>query len=72
MTYVHDIWNKYALKKEFYGCGYVTHFRVISIRCLNTKIRFTANDLVPLDWTLLHTMVAAVATYVIILIQFKI
>ncbi|RZB39533.1 gustatory receptor [Asbolus verrucosus] len=69
-TYVHDIWNKYNLNNEI--DRRVRHLQLISIRFLTTKLQFTAKNFFSLDWTLCHVMIAAVTTYVVILIQFRI
>ncbi|RZB40827.1 7tm 7 domain containing protein, partial [Asbolus verrucosus] len=69
-TYVHDIWNKYAVSGKV--DRRVRHLQLTSIRLLNTKLQFTAMDFFNLDWTLCHTIIAAVTTYVVILIQFYI
>ncbi|KAJ3648629.1 hypothetical protein Zmor_020420 [Zophobas morio] len=67
--YIHDMWNKYTTNNDL--CIYIRHLELIAIRCAGTKVKFTAKDFVPLDWNLMHTVVAALATYVVILIQFK-
>jgi hypothetical protein len=85
-TLVHDIWNECATRRGL--DERMRHLQLISLRLLNTKLRFTAKELFFLDWTFCHTvkinvlsnvtlffkfqMIAAVATYVVILIQFQI
>ncbi|CAH1365694.1 unnamed protein product [Tenebrio molitor] len=69
-TYVHDIWNKYALNGKINVK--TRHLQLVSTRLLNTKLHFTAMDFFSLDWTLYHMLIAAVTTYVVILIQFHI
>ncbi|XP_068892872.1 putative gustatory receptor 28b [Tenebrio molitor] len=68
-TYVHDIWNKYALKNEV--DRRVRHLQLISVRLLNTRLQITAKDFFNLDWTFCHMMIAAITTYLVILIQFN-
>ncbi|KAH0821319.1 hypothetical protein GEV33_001472 [Tenebrio molitor] len=69
-TYVHEIWNFYNSKSEV--DTRVLHLQLISVRLLNIKLQFTARNFFHLDWTFCHTMIAAVTTYVVILIQFHI
>ncbi|RZB39827.1 7tm 7 domain containing protein [Asbolus verrucosus] len=69
-TYIHKIWNKYASNEEV--DRRVRHLQLISVRLLNTKLNFTAKDFFNLDWTFFHTMIAAITTYLVILIQFNI
>ncbi|KAF5275231.1 hypothetical protein FQR65_LT04265 [Abscondita terminalis] len=68
-TIIHDIWNKYASANDV--DANVNHLQLISLQILNTELKFTAYGFFPLDWTLLHAIVSAVATYVVILIQFE-
>ncbi|XP_044264547.1 putative gustatory receptor 28b [Tribolium madens] len=68
-TFVHDIWNKYALKNEV--DKRVRHLQLVAIRLLNTRLQFTAKDFFQLDWTFCHMMIAALTTYLVILIQFN-
>ncbi|KAJ3648648.1 hypothetical protein Zmor_020436 [Zophobas morio] len=68
-TYVHDIWNKYAMNNEV--DKRVRHLQFVSLRLLNTRIQFTAKDFFNLDWTFCHMMIAAIGTYLVILIQFN-
>jgi hypothetical protein len=51
-TYVHDIWNKYALTGKINVK--TRHLQLVSTRLLNTKLHFTAMDFFSLDWTLYH------------------
>jgi hypothetical protein len=51
-TYVHEIWNKYAIKGEI--DNRIRYLQLVSVSLLNTKLQFTAMDLFPLDWTFLH------------------
>ncbi|EFA07629.1 gustatory receptor Gr103 [Tribolium castaneum] len=68
--YLHDIWNKYLERGKL--DRNVRYLQLISIRFYNTKVRFTAMDFFSLDWTFGHLMIAAVATYVVILIEIEI
>lgn len=66
-----EIWYNYITgKKEI--CKEIRELKFVYNRCLIGKIKFTAKNFVPLDWTLMHTVLAAVATYVVILVQFEI
>ncbi|KAJ3638017.1 hypothetical protein MTP99_001428 [Tenebrio molitor] len=69
-TNVHEIWNFYSSKGEV--DKRVRHLQLISVRLLNIKLQFTARHFFNLDWSFCHTMIAAVTTYVVILIQFRI
>jgi hypothetical protein len=51
-TFVHDIWNKYAVNGKI--DKRVRHFQLISVRLLNTKLRLSARDFFNLDWTFYH------------------
>ncbi|KAJ3648640.1 hypothetical protein Zmor_020431 [Zophobas morio] len=68
-TFVHDMWNKWTETSKS-DCK-IRHLQLVSMRLLNTKVHFTAGDLFSLDWSLGHMLVAAVTTYVVILIQFN-
>ncbi|KAK5648556.1 hypothetical protein RI129_003448 [Pyrocoelia pectoralis] len=68
-TYIHDIWNKYANANAV--DANINHLQLISLQLLNTKLEFTAYGFFSLDWTLLHAIISAVTTYVVILIQFE-
>ncbi|KAJ3648638.1 hypothetical protein Zmor_020429 [Zophobas morio] len=67
-VYVHQIWNQYYRK----GCldEKTRHLQLISVRMLNTKLSFTARNFFNLDETFFHTMMAAIVTYMVILVQF--
>nr|CAD7573886.1 unnamed protein product [Timema californicum] len=45
--------------------------KLFSLQLLHSKIQFTACGFFTLDYTLLHSIVAALTTYLIILIQFQ-
>ncbi|CAH1365133.1 unnamed protein product, partial [Tenebrio molitor] len=66
--YIHDVWNKYA------GDGKIDrrirHLQLISIRLQINKINFTARNFFKLDWHSCHMIIAAVGTYVVIMMQF--
>ncbi|KAL3286928.1 hypothetical protein HHI36_001413 [Cryptolaemus montrouzieri] len=66
---IHDIWNKYAENDKI--DKRLLYLQFISTRFLSTKLKFTAYGFFPIDWTLLHTIVASAATYIIILVQLK-
>jgi hypothetical protein len=55
------------------GCSALLQLEMFSQQLLHTRdqIDFTACGLFPLDMTLLHSVVAAVTTYIIILVQFQ-
>ncbi|KAJ9591819.1 hypothetical protein L9F63_001636 [Diploptera punctata] len=44
---------------------------LFSMQLLHSKVRFTACGFFPLDFTLLYSIVGAVTTYLVILIQFQ-
>ncbi|KAJ3641797.1 hypothetical protein Zmor_028271 [Zophobas morio] len=67
--FVHDVWNRYH-KKINVDLKTVRSLELISLRLLNHKLHFTARNFFKLDETFCHLMVAAVATYVVILFQF--
>ncbi|XP_063923036.1 gustatory and pheromone receptor 39a-like [Zophobas morio] len=67
-AYVHQIWNQYYRKGRL--DEKTRHLQLISIRMLNTKLSFTARNFFSLDETFFHTMLAAIVTYVVILVQF--
>ncbi|KAJ3648636.1 hypothetical protein Zmor_020427 [Zophobas morio] len=69
-VYVHQIWNQHSEKK--YLNEKTRHLQLISCRLFNTKLFFNAKGFFRLDETFFHTMIAAVVTYLIILIQFRI
>ncbi|XP_044264929.1 uncharacterized protein LOC123011526 [Tribolium madens] len=69
-SYLHEIWNKYSQKGKI--DPNVRYLQLIAIRFYNTKVRFTAKDFFNLDWTFGHLMIAAVATYVVILVEIEI
>ncbi|EFA07630.1 gustatory receptor 137 [Tribolium castaneum] len=70
VIYVHDIGNKYLLSGKMNVK--TQHLSFISARLLSMKLQFTALHFFNLDWTFCHMLVAAVATYVVILVQFRI
>ncbi|KAJ3641800.1 hypothetical protein Zmor_028274 [Zophobas morio] len=67
--FVHDVWNR-NYKKINVDLKTVRSLELISLRLLNHKLHFTARNFFKLDETFCHLMVAAVATYVVILFQF--
>ncbi|KAK9745726.1 7tm Chemosensory receptor [Popillia japonica] len=69
-TYIHDIWNKLASKNQI-DC-YAKQLQLLALQLYNSKLSFTAYGFFALDWTLLHKIISAAATYVVILIQFEI
>ncbi|XP_069677283.1 putative gustatory receptor 28b [Periplaneta americana] len=46
--------------------------QLFSLQLLHRKVQFTACGFFPLDFTLLYSIVGAVTTYLVILIQFQI
>ncbi|EFA07626.1 gustatory receptor 133 [Tribolium castaneum] len=68
--YVHDIWNLLAIKDE--NNTDMRYLHLISTKLMSMKLELTAKGFFPLNWSLLYTIIAAVTTHVIILIQFKI
>ncbi|KAJ3648634.1 hypothetical protein Zmor_020425 [Zophobas morio] len=68
-TFIHQIWNQHSQKKDL-NEG-LRHLQLIACRFLNTKLIFNAKNFFRLDETFLHVMIAAVVTYLIILIQFR-
>nr|AVH87330.1 gustatory receptor 15 [Holotrichia parallela] len=69
VTYIHDIWNTLASRNEI--DKETRHLQLISLQLYNSKHSFTAYGFFALDWTLLQRIIAAVTTYVVILIQFE-
>ncbi|KAJ3648645.1 hypothetical protein Zmor_020434 [Zophobas morio] len=67
-NHVHDVWNRYILRKVDKN---VRHLQLICVRLLSAKLKFTAKHFFDLDWTFYHMMIAGVATYLVILIQFN-
>ncbi|KAJ3655433.1 hypothetical protein Zmor_014565 [Zophobas morio] len=67
-AFVHDLWNGCSKTED--KDRKIYHLELVSLRLLNNKLYLTANSFFYLDETFCHTMVAAVATYVIILFQF--
>ncbi|XP_021930798.1 putative gustatory receptor 28b [Zootermopsis nevadensis] len=55
------------------GCSRLLQLQMFSQQLVHTReqIDFTACGLFPLDMTLLHSVVGAVTTYIIILMQFQ-
>nr|XP_015836805.1 PREDICTED: uncharacterized protein LOC107398168 isoform X2 [Tribolium castaneum] len=68
--YIHDIWNKFEANGNM--TKKLRHLQLVSIRFLNNKLEFRARNFFRLDWSFCHTMIAAITTYVIILVQFHI
>ncbi|EFA07623.2 gustatory receptor 129 [Tribolium castaneum] len=51
-TIVHDIWNKVAVERKF--DKRIRHLQLVSVKLLNTKLKFTARNFFTLDWTCCH------------------
>ncbi|XP_023704213.2 putative gustatory receptor 28a [Cryptotermes secundus] len=51
--------------------GLREELRLFSLQLLHRKVKFTACGFFPLDFTLLYSIVGAVTTYLVILIQFR-
>lgn len=51
--------------------GLREELRLFSLQLLHRKVKFTACGFFPLDFTLLYSIVGAVTTYLVILIQFQ-
>ncbi|KAJ3648644.1 hypothetical protein Zmor_020433 [Zophobas morio] len=66
--YVHDVWNRHILRKVDKN---LRHLQLICVRLLNAKLKFTAKQFFNLDWTFYHMMIAGIATYLVILMQFN-
>ncbi|KAJ9583546.1 hypothetical protein L9F63_022109, partial [Diploptera punctata] len=49
----------------------VFQLELFSLQLLHQKIQFTACGFFPLDFTLLYSIVGAVTTYLVILVQFQ-
>ncbi|KAJ3648628.1 hypothetical protein Zmor_020420 [Zophobas morio] len=67
---VHNIWN--ILVSTNRVNQETRHLQLIVLKLLNTKLDLSVQGFFPLNCNFLYTIVAAVATYVIILVQFKI
>ncbi|KAJ3655434.1 hypothetical protein Zmor_014566 [Zophobas morio] len=68
-SYIHQAWNYFCEKENI--DGKVRHLHLISLRLLNTKLRFTARNFFSLDESFMRMMVAAVTTYFVITIEFR-
>nr|XP_015837721.1 PREDICTED: putative gustatory receptor 28b [Tribolium castaneum] len=69
-SYIHEIWNKYAVKRVV--DRKIRFLQLIVVQFYATKLNFTAFDVVSLDWSFCQMMIASITTYVVILIQFQI
>ncbi|XP_044265601.1 uncharacterized protein LOC123011942 [Tribolium madens] len=69
-SYIHEIWNKYALKRAI--DTKIRYLQLTAVQFYATKLNFTACDVVSLDWSFCQMMIASITTYVVILIQFQI
>ncbi|EFA07624.1 gustatory receptor 131 [Tribolium castaneum] len=69
-THIHDIWNFYACNRKI--DARIRNLEFVSLQLLNTKLKFTPMNLFTLDWSFCHLIMASIATYVVILVQFYI
>ncbi|KAJ3643823.1 hypothetical protein Zmor_026510 [Zophobas morio] len=67
---LHEIWNK-CLNKGVSG-GNVRFMTLVSLRMLNTTLKFNMGGFFYLDWNFFYVVVASITTYLVILIQFYI
>jgi hypothetical protein len=69
----HEYLHSDVLTRFTGGCSRLLQLEMFSQQLLHTReqIDFTASGLFPLDMTLLHSVVGAVTTYIIILMQFQ-
>ena len=51
-TFVHDVWNKYAVAGR--TDKRIRYLQLFSVRLLNTRLQFTAMDFFNFDWTFGH------------------
>ncbi|KAJ3648646.1 hypothetical protein Zmor_020435 [Zophobas morio] len=68
VNYIHDVWNCWVLRKVDKN---LQHLQLVSIRLLNSKLKFTAKYFFDLDWTFYHMIIVGVVTYLVILMQFN-
>ncbi|EFA01382.1 gustatory receptor 138 [Tribolium castaneum] len=67
-SHVHEIWNQFTTKGKI--DRRIRHLELLSIRLFYIKVELTVNGFFNLDWAFCHLIIAALATYSVILIQF--
>nr|XP_015833416.1 PREDICTED: putative gustatory receptor 28b [Tribolium castaneum] len=67
-SHVHEVWNKYTTQGKI--DRRIRHLELLSFRFFYTKLELTVDGFFNLDWAFCHLIIAALATYSVIIIQF--
>ncbi|EFA07636.1 gustatory receptor 189 [Tribolium castaneum] len=69
LSLIHDAWNEKILKRNI--DSEARHLILLSVRLFVSQLKFSARNYFNVDWSFFHLALSAIATYVIILVQFN-